>query len=291
MNCARCKTLLPPDAKYCRVCGLSVTPASGDHAINTSPVNAPTFNNSPTLQAPSLPPRTSPQAPLSPLPPQQQWASTPQGQLYQSTPPYYQSPASVSPPGTLPATGGKSASTPAKHRRGGCLPKILITLVILAALLIGGWFLALRPYLHSQAQSQIEQSLSSSINQIPPVLPPVKTLSITDTMINNLIVLNHSPSDPVQDEQVTITHSGLILDFQVYNFSCSVEGNLALSNGNLVVTNLAIQGILGLIMSPDELTSILNSQLASVQSHIHRSLSSITLEDHEIDIILGGVTI
>ncbi len=306
MNCERCKTLLPPDARFCRVCGLPVPPAP-DRAINPAPFNAPLINSSPTIPAPSLAPWSSPQSTPAPILPQQQWVSPqwsqptqavqPSGpqwvQPTQAAPQSYQSPMVIPPPvGTMQSTGGQPASPPSKpHRRVGCLPKILITLVILAILVVGGWVFGLRPYLHTQAQNQIDQELSNSINLIPPIPPPLNTISVTDTTINNLIVLNHSPSDPVQNLHATITPTGLQMDFQAYGFSCSVVGNLILSNGNLVVTNVAIQGIVGLIMSPDELTSILNSQLANVQSRIHRLITSVTLKDHEIDIALGGVII
>ena len=191
----------------------------------------------------------------------------------------------------MQSTGGQLASAPAKsRRRGGCLPKILITLVILVILVAGGWFIGLRPYLHSLAQNQIDQELSSSVNQIIPVAPSLNSLAVSETTINNLFVLNHAPSDPVQNLQMTITPGGIQLNFQAYGFSCSVSGILTASNGKPVVTNLAIQGIIGLIMSPEELTTILNNHLSDVPGRLHRSIASVTLMEHEIDLTFGGVT-
>ena len=189
-------------------------------------------------------------------------------------------------------SAGGQAFAPAKpRRRGGCLPKILITLVILVILVAGGWFIGLRPYLHSLAQNQIDQELSNSIDQIPPVPPFINTLPVTETAINNLFVLNHAPSDPIQNMQMTITPGGIQLDFQAYGFSCSVSGILTASNGKPVVNNVAIQGVVGLIMSPDELTTILNNRLSDAQVRLHRSITSITLKEHEIDLTFGGVSI
>ena len=306
MNCERCKTLLPPDARFCRVCGFPVpTPAPADNLISPSPFSAPTINSSPTSPPPSLTPWIQPQpTQLTPPPvfPQQQWGSptevaSPSGpQWVQPTqaavPQSYQSPMVIpAPVGTMQSTGGQPAPAPSKpRRRRGCLPKILITLVILLAVVAGGWIIGLRPYLHSLAQSQIDQELASSVDQIIPLPPPVNTLMVTDTMINNLIGSDHS-SDPVQNTHVTITSSGLKLDFQVYGFPCSVTGNLIASNGKPVITNVAIQGIIGLIMSPDELTPILNNHLSDAQSRLHRLINTITLKDHEIDLSLGDVTI
>lgn len=191
----------------------------------------------------------------------------------------------------MQSSGGRSASAAAKSRRGGCLPKILITLVILAIVVAGGWFIGLRPYLHSLAQNQIDQELSSSIDQIIPVPLPVNTLTVTETAINNLFVLNHAPADPVQNMHLTITPGNVQLDFQAYGFPCSVSGILTASNGKPVITNVAIQGVLGLIMSPDELTTILNNHLSDAQARLHRSINSVTLKEHEIDLAFGGFTI
>ena len=284
MNCERCKTLLPPDARFCRVCGLPIsTPAPGGMVANPPPFNQPTINSSPTTPAPW-------QVPWSPP----QW-----GQPTQAASPSYPSPMVLPPAvGTMQSTGGQQpAFAPAKpRRRGGCLPKILITLVILAIVVAGGWFIGLRPYLHSLAQNQIDQELSNSIDQIPtlPAVPPgappiANTFVVTETAINNLFVLNHSPSDPVQNMQMTITPGGMRLDFQAYGFACSVSGNLTASNGKPVVNNVAIQGVAGLIMSPDELTTILNNQLSRVPGQLNRSIASVTLKEHEIDLTFGGL--
>ncbi|HJT56242.1 MAG TPA: hypothetical protein VJ761_07105 [Ktedonobacteraceae bacterium] len=318
MNCERCKTLLPPDARFCRVCGFPVpTSTPADNLISPSPFNAPTIISSPTSPPPSPTPWIQPPTQPTPPPviPQQQWGSStevapssgpqwvqptqaalPSGpqwvQPTQAVPESYPSPMVIpAPVGTMQSTGGQPAPAPSKpRRRRGCLPKILITLVILLAVVVGGWIIGLRPYLHSLAQSQIDQELASSVDQIIPLPPPVNTLTVTDTMINNLIGSDHS-SDPVQNTHVTITSSGLKLDFQVYGFPCSVTGNLIASNGKPVITNVGIQGIVGLIMSPDELTPILNNHLSDAQSRLHRLINTITLKDHEIDLSLGDVTI
>ncbi|HEX6478044.1 MAG TPA: hypothetical protein VF043_04300 [Ktedonobacteraceae bacterium] len=303
MNCERCKTLMPPDARFCRVCGLPVTtPAPGGVVIDPPPFNQPPLDSAPTT--PALGPWPMPPS----VPTQQQWAAPQYVQPTQAVPPPVPqwgqqinaaapqsnpSPMIISPlAGTLRSTGVQLASPPQRvRRRRGCLPKILITLVILVALVAGGWLFGLRPYLHSLAKNQIDQQLSTSVNQIPPVPPGINTFTVTETGINNLFVLNHAPSDPVQNMHVTITPSGLQLDFQAYGFPCTITANLTALNGVPVVSNVGIQGLAGLIMSPDELTTILNSHLSDAGTRLHRSITLITLKNHAVDLTLGGVTI
>lgn len=315
MNCENCKTLLPPDARFCRVCGFPVsTTPPGGIIVDPSPFNQQTINSSPTTPAPALapwplPPSTQPTPP--PVAPLQPWAAPQYAQPTQAVPPSapqwgqqinavppsapqsYPSPMIMPPSaGTMQSAGGQPVTPPAKARRGiGCFPKILITLVVLVALVLGGWFIGLRPYLHSLAQNQIDQELSNSVNQVIPIPPVINNFTVTETMINNLFVLGHAPSDPVQNMHMTITPAGLQLDFQAYGFSSTISGNLTTSNGVPMVTNVGIQGIVGLIMSPDELTTIINTHLSDAQVRLHRSITSITLQEHAIGLALGGVTI
>lgn len=173
--------------------------------------------------------------------------------------------------------------------------RVAITLIVLVVLVVGGWFLVARPILHSYAQSQIDQVITSDINQILPVPPVVNTLTASQNLINNLIVLT-STAGPVQGEVVHIsppvfasdgTYSGGVqLTFQVYGFPCSVTAIPQASNGNMVVTHLQVSGIIAWVMSADELTTDLNTHLQDVVTHLGRSISNVTINNQEIDITL-----
>jgi len=164
---------------------------------------------------------------------------------------------------------------------------LAVVLLVLAA----GWFFGLRPYLHGLAQSQIDSVLSNTIDQINPVdtalIPPVRvSIPVSETAINNLIVLNTAPSNPVQQMHMTITPAGLRLDFQAYGFPCTITGVPQAINGQLVITNVTVQGIVSLIISPEELTATLNAHLRDASAKLHRNVSGVILKDHEIDIQL-----
>ncbi len=231
MNCARCNASLPPEARFCHVCGLVVAVDASKASIIDSADNA---------QA------------------------------------------------NQPASEG--APTP-QRRRKRRLTRVLLILVVVLLVLVAGWFVGLRPYLHGLAQSQIDGVLSSAVDQIPPaqlsLIPPgPRSVPVTETTINNLIVLNIAPSDPVQQVHITITPGGLQLDFQVYGFACTVTGVPEALNGQLVITNVTVGGVVALIMSPDELKATLNAHLHDAVTKLNRNVTGVTLKNHEIDIEL-----
>ena len=257
MNCVRCNALLVPEARFCPICGLPVATAA------------------PPASLPSLSPS--------------QMERGPGGEAAPPQP--YQPTVAVS-PGSLPRTASPFPSPPfPARRRRNWLVRSLLMLAVVLLVLVAGWFFGLRPYLHGLAQSQIDSVLTNAIDQINPLgiplLPPGGApIPVSETAINNLIVLNTTPSDPVQQMHMTITPAGLRLDFQAYGFPCTITGVPQAINGQLVITNVTVQGIDSLIISPDELTATLNAHLRDASARLHRDISGVLLKDHEIDIQL-----
>jgi hypothetical protein len=180
------------------------------------------------------------------------------------------------------------------RRRGRRLRITLITLIVLIVLLAGAWVFALRPNLHSLAQNQLDSALSSAVNQIdftPLSQAPAGIsipLRVTEDNINNFYLpLLHVPSSPVQNMHVQITSNAMRLDFTVYGFASDITGKPTLVNGNLTITNVSVGGVAGLVMSSDEMTTLLNKHLADVQAHLQRRIASVSLINHELDIILS----
>ena len=303
MNCLQCNAPLEDQARFCRNCGSPV-------AIN-SPILPPTTDNSPTVptsipasaqqpyyvpqeqwQSPFTQPaspgwnqvaQTQPVAPPSQYAPQGQWV--PQAQ---PASPQYMPPPSVQ-PGSMQSTGTPpGAAAPARRKRRWPL-HLLITLIILAILLAGGWIFAGRPILHSVAQNQFDQLIASQINLLVPLPPSVtSTLAVTETGLNNLITLNHAPSDPVQNAVAHITPGGVELDFQLFGFTCSITGVPIASNGQVVMTQVHTSGLLSLVMSSDEMMTLLNGHLHDAFTRLHREATNVVLKNQELDIQLSS---
>jgi len=191
----------------------------------------------------------------------------------------------------LPAAVNKAPYNQGRKKSGvGCILGCLTTFVILLLIVGAGWVFALRPYAHDIAQGQLDNALTSAIDQIPTQakqLPPGITIPINENTINNLIVLNLAPSNPVQHPTTSITGKNIRLDFQLYNFPCAITLIPTVNNGQLAVNQVGTEGIFSAIMSPDEMTNLLNKHLNAAQSKLQRSISNVQLKDHEVDLTLN----
>ena len=281
MNCTRCNTPLIPEARFCRNCGMPVStdipqPATG----HNEQANQQGIGDSPTVLPPSWQVQQS--APIQPhyIP-----------QTYQPTV------AVSSNPGSMPSAGAQFASPPLptrrrKNRLVQVLLILLAALLILLLVLVGGWFVVLRPYLHGVAQNEVDGVFSSATNLINPLTIAVIATShrpviITETDANNFIALNSTQSDPIQQIHMSITPAGLRLEFQTYGLTSTITGVPRVVNGQIVMTNVMVQGVASLIMSPDELTNELNADLQQVSATLHRPIAGVVLKNQEMDVQLS----
>lgn len=281
MNCTHCNTPLIPEARFCRNCGMPVStvipqPATG----NNEQANQQGIGDSPTVLPP--PWQVQQSAPIQP----------------QYTPQAYQPTVAVSSnPGSMPSAGAQFASPPLptrrrKNRLMQVLLILLAALLILLLVLVGGWFVILRPYLHGVAQNEVDGVFLSATNLINPLTVAVIATShrpviITETDANNFIAMNSTQSDPIQRVHMSITPSWLRLGFQTYGLTSTITGVPRVVNGQIVMTNVTVQGVASLIMSPDELTNELNVDLQQVSASLHRPIAGVVLKNQEMDVQLS----
>ena len=175
-----------------------------------------------------------------------------------------------------------------RRRKSGGLG-CLLTLLVLIVIIAGAWSFVLQPFLHNFAENQLNQALSAAVNQIPTGASalPTNSLKISENVINNLIVLNNSPSSPIQNPATHITPANIEIDFQLYGLPCSITAVPRVQNNQLVATNTTVSGVIGLVLSPDDISNIVNQHLAAAQSRLQHSVTSIQLKDHEVDLTLS----
>lgn len=279
MNCVRCNTPLEANARFCRNCGLpaSVTLEQAQQRASQIPVQQ---NDAATTQASWMPsPQSPPQQQQS-----QQWQPAQQAS-YAPTQAYNQSNS----PGTFQPAPTQPAKPKRRSRVGGCL---LAAFGLLAVLIIGlgaAWAFVVRPYLHNLAVQQIDNTMTQAVNQIPPQvsqLPP-GPLPIQQDALNNLITLNTAPSDPVQHTNMQIMPDKVQFTFQIYGQPCTITGVPQAQGGKLVLTNVTVSGVIGLILSPDDITTLFNKHLADAQARINHQIVSVQLMDQQMILLLA----
>src|SRR5579875_137048 len=271
---------------------LVASPESGDApASSTAPVAEQTLTSLPTMPLEAMPPLPStpyaPQRsdalPLSPSP-------TPSTPLIPPEMPiaperYFQGQpfSSQRRPGVINMQQTKRSRT-----RRGCLPGFLVTLVLLVVLVAAGWLFVARPYLHAQAVAQIDQAMTAEVNQLPTFLPvPGGLVRVTDAMLTNMLALSLPSNIPIQNAQVQINSGGLQISFQTEGLPSSITGVPVVSQGHLLLSQVAVKGVASLILSAKDIASLCNQHIAAALARIHHTVSSVKLLNHEMDLLLS----
>lgn len=181
----------------------------------------------------------------------------------------------------------------------GCLSIFIILILALGAI----WTFGIRPYAHDMATQELDTAMTRAVNQVPdasnitsipglPPLPPgfdasIPPLKVTQDAFNNLVVLNLPPNSPVQNPNTQITPNNVRLSFTVYGFASAVSVLPQIQGGKLVATNVILEGPIGLVLSSDDITTLLNKHFADAQARLKRPIKSITLNNGDMSIQLG----
>ena len=173
-----------------------------------------------------------------------------------------------------------------RHGLSCCFVWTLVTLVLLLIGLTIGWFLVIRPSIHNIAQRELNAALDRAEESIhpPSLFLPGIIVPIQEHTITEMFVLNLAPSNPTKNPVTHITPSNVRLDFQLYGFPCAISAVPRVDNGHLVVSDVNIEGIISLIMSSDEMTTLLDTHLIHAQELLQHSVTNVQLKDHEMDL-------
>jgi hypothetical protein len=176
---------------------------------------------------------------------------------------------------------------PQRRRYGlGCIAWSLLILILLLFGLSMAWLFVIRPPLHGLAVAEINTALERTEEEIqpPPFFLPGIPIPIQEHTLTDLLMLNRRASDPIKNSVAHITPSNIRLDFQVYDFPCAIIAVPHVDNGHLVVSDVSIEGIVGFIISPDEITTLLDTHLSHAQELFQHSVTNVQLQDQEMDL-------
>lgn len=294
MNCPRCHAQLVDNARFCGICGNTLTPSISEAR---PPAQAAENNEATLLVVPRADGQPAGGTPEPTLPVRPARFSPPlagQPGVFQASPPAGWTPAAAQQPpnGAVPVVmnrGGAVLPPPVRKRRraGRIWLNFLLVLVLLVAVLAGAWFLGVRPYVHTMAQARLDQALGEVESQIllaqlalPAGVP--QTIHVSESAIN--AYLSSHSSSQLQNLHASVTSQNVTLSFTVYGQNCAIALVPIASNGQLQVTQVQVQGVLWLIMSNDELASYLNTNLQNFSSQMHRTVQQVTLQNQEITV-------
>ena len=172
------------------------------------------------------------------------------------------------------------------HGLRSCLVWVLAIAILLVIGLTISWFSVIRPSLHAMAEEEINTALDRIEGNIPPpfLFIPGMIIPVHEQTLTELLARNLEQPSPIKNLVAYITPSKARLDFQVYGFPCSVSVVPQVTNGHLVVTNANVEGIINLVMSPDEITTLLDTHLTHAQELFQHSVSNVQLKDQEMDL-------
>jgi hypothetical protein len=148
------------------------------------------------------------------------------------------------------------------------------------------WLFVIRPPLHSLAVAEINTVMDRKEADIhpPPFFVSGIPIPIQEQTLTDLLTPNGGASNPIKNPVAHITPSNIRLDFQAYGFPCAITAVPRVDNGHLVVSDVNIEGIVRFIMSPDEMTTLLDTHLSHAQELFQHSVTNVQLQNQEMDL-------
>ena len=186
-----------------------------------------------------------------------------------------------------PGTYTPVINTPRRRNRVGCVLGCLGTLLVVVLLLGVAWVFVLRPYVHDLAVAQMDNAMTNIVNGLPAIglpIPTGTTVPIAEGTLNTVIANNITDSSFLQDTNIQITPDQVLLDFEIYGQDCTITSVPQMQNGKLVATHVTVSGIASLVLSPADITKLLNSHIEDMQTHINHRITKVHLADQEIDV-------
>ncbi len=77
------------------------------------------------------------------------------------------------------------------------------------------------------------------------------------------------------------------MEFQINGIPSAVTGVPQVQQNKLVMTNITVEGLAALFLTPDDIQSLANNHLAQAQQKLNHPILSVQLKDREMVLDLG----
>ena len=199
-------------------------------------------------------------------------------------------PASTGRAPSVSAPRGAPRTAPVQ-RRGNCLVRALVTLLVVVLLLgccgIGTWSLVIRPPLHTQADHGIRTAVGAVVteaNNILGQLPPGEggTARVPARLINDQLQ-SHLPAGlPFHDISLAFSGGSVVVHYTAAGRAGGLSAGLAAQGGRLVARTATVWGPLKLVESSSELLQAVRDELAGLTSSV--AVTSVSTTNDILDV-------
>jgi hypothetical protein len=169
---------------------------------------------------------------------------------------------------------------------------VVIAVVALAALLSSS---VLKPYVDKQVDGNVQAAVSTAVASVPTPAPSdsqqvagASQLVITQQEINDQIARSANSFGPVSGVEVQINSDQFIVNFKAYGLSGRYTGQVAMRNGQPVLTNGHVSGPLGMFVSTSTVENALNRQIAAQVAMRGVQVSSVALQPGKMVLTLSS---
>lgn len=174
----------------------------------------------------------------------------------------------------------------------------VLTIVVIAVVALAAFFSSsvVKPYVDKKVNTNVQAAVSTAVSSAPTTAAATDSqqtsgseqLVITQQEINDQIAQNASSFGPVSGVQVQIDSGQFIVNFKAYGMSGRYTGEVAMRDGQPVLTNGHVSGTLGMFVSTSTVENALNRQIAAQVSKRGVQVSSVALQPGKMVLTLSS---
>lgn len=170
----------------------------------------------------------------------------------------------------------------------GCVLGALAVLLIAGVAALFAWLVIVRPHLRDTARDELREAVSAEVRAIEPAdLPvlPSGDLTITEEEIDAHLRATAGAYGPLDDLDVDILPAGIRVRFDLYGTTSTYSGRPEVRDGTLVVADGDIDGPAGQILDADDVSAIVEDELAALLARSDLRPTGVRLDDGTLTVL------